>query len=148
MLRLSKLTDYAIVIMTYLGKHPGQSNNAKSIAVQTGIALPTTSKLLKRLTQHQLLVAQRGTKGGYQLASPAADISLVDIIQVVEGQLALTECSHSQRRCSVEKQCMIRDNWRRISTFFQDTLLHISVADMMQPLQLDALLNSKRDNSP
>ena len=140
MLRLSKLTDYAIVIMAYLATHPGQPSNAKSIAGQTGISLPTASKLLKRLTQHQLLITQRGMKGGYQLALPACNISLVEIIQALEGQIALTECSHTDRRCSVEKYCMIRNNWRRISAFFQDTLFRISVADLIQPLQLESLL--------
>jgi FeS assembly SUF system regulator len=140
MLRLSRLADYAVVIMAYLARHPGQSSNAKNIAVKTGIAFPTTSKLLKRLTQHRLLVAQRGIRGGYQLTLPASDISLLEIIQALEGQIALTKCSHAEHRCSVEKHCMIRDNWRRISAFFQDTLLHISVADLIQPLKLESLL--------
>jgi FeS assembly SUF system regulator len=141
MLRLSKLTDYALVIMAYLAKHPGSASNAKHIAEKTGISLPTASKLLKRLSGQQLLLAQRGIKGGYQLALPASDISLGKIIQSLDGPIALTECSHVNHPCSVEKQCTIRDNWRRISAFIQDTLLHISIADLIKPLKLDSLLN-------
>lgn len=141
MLRLNKLTDYAMVMMAYLAHNPGQSSNAKRIAGHTGIALPTASKLLKHLSRHQLVVAQRGIKGGYQLASPASDISLLEIIQALEGQIALTECSHTrQHQCTVEKHCLIRDNWRKISAFIQDTLLHISVADLIQPLKLETFL--------
>ena len=139
MLRLSKLADYATVIIGYLAQHPREAS-AKNIAEKTGIALPTASKLLKRLTQQQLLLARRGVKGGYQLALSPSDIYIGEIIQSLEGPIALTECSYSNRRCSVEKHCMIRDNWRRISALIQDTLMHISVADLIQPLKLDALL--------
>ena len=138
MLRLSKLTDYAMVIMAYLSQHPGLAINAKSIAEQTGISLPTTSKLLKRLSHEGLLQANRGIKGGYQLAYPATEISLGTVIQTLEGQIALTECSHTLLSCSLEKQCTIRDNWRRISAFIQTTLMHISLADLSQPVKLCA----------
>ena len=139
MLRLSKLTDYAVVIMAYLSQHPGLAINAKNIAEQTGISLPTTSKLLKRLSHEGLLQANRGIKGGYQLAYPATDISLGMVIQTLEGPIALTECSHATLHCSLEKQCTIRDNWRRISAFIQTTLMRISLADINQPHQLSPL---------
>lgn len=129
-----------MVIMAYLANHPEEASNAKHIAEKTGISLPTTSKLLKNLTQQQLLHAQRGINGGYRLALPAATISLGKIIQALEGPFALTECSHSNRQCTVEKQCMIRDNWRKISTLIQNTLLQISLADLIQPLKLTSLL--------
>lgn len=139
MLRLSKLTDYAVVIMAYLSQHPGLAINAKSIAEHTGISLPTASKLLKRLSHEGLLQAYRGIKGGYQLAYPATEISLGTVIQTLEGQIALTECSHNTRTCGLEKQCMIRDNWRRISACIQATFMQISLADLIQPLELSKL---------
>lgn len=139
MLRLSKLTDYAVVIMAYLSQHPGIAINAKSISEHTGISLPTASKLLKRLSHEGLLQANRGIKGGYQLAYPATDISLGTVIQTLEGQIALTECSHNTLACSLEKQCTIRDNWRRINAFIQATLMHISLTDLLQPLKQNQL---------
>lgn len=148
MLRLSKLTDYAVVIMAYLSQHPGLAINAKNIAEHTGIALPTTSKLLKRLSHEGLLQANRGIKGGYQLAYPATDISLGTVIQTLEGQIALTECSHTTRACVVEKQCTIRDNWRRISAFIQATLMHISLEDLIQPFQANQLETLLKMNNP
>lgn len=136
MLRLSKLTDYAIVIMAYLAQRPGLAINAKTIAEHTGISLPTASKLLKRLSHDRLLFASRGVKGGYQLALLATDISLGKLIQTLEGQIALTECNHTALQCTLERQCTIRNNWRRISTFIQSTLMHISLADLISPLNL------------
>ncbi len=145
MLRLSKLTDYAVVIMAYLSQHPGLAINAKSIAEHTGISLPTTSKLLKHLSHEGLLLANRGIKGGYQLAYPATAISLGTVIQSLEGQIVLTECSHNTRGCGLEKQCTIRDNWRRISACIQATFMQISLADLIQPLEpshLETLLKT------
>lgn len=139
MLRLSKLTDYAVVIMAYLSQHPGLAINAKSIAEHTGISLPTASKLLKRLSHEGLLLANRGIKGGYQLAYPATDISLGTVIQTLEGPIALTECSHTTLACALEKQCTIQNNWRRISAFIQTMLMHISLADLIQPLKQNQL---------
>lgn len=135
MLRLSKLTDYAVVIMAYLSQHPGLAINAKNIAEHTGISIPTTSKLLKRLSHEGLLLANRGIKGGYQLAYPATDISLGTVIQTLEGHIALTDCSHHTRACGLEKQCTIRDNWRKISACIQTTFMQISLADLIQPLE-------------
>lgn len=136
MLRLSKLTDYAIVIMAYLAQHPGLAINAKTIAEHTGITLPTASKLLKRLSYNKLLLASRGVKGGYQLALQATDISLGKLIQTLEGQIALTECHHTALQCTLERQCTIRDNWRTISAFIQNILMYISLADLIQPFNL------------
>jgi FeS assembly SUF system regulator len=148
MLRLSKLTDYAVVIMAYLSQHPGLAINAKNIAEHTGISLPTTSKLLKRLSHEGLLLANRGIKGGYQLAFPATDISLGTVIQTLEGPIALTECSHTTLKCSVEKRCTIRDNWRRISAFIQATLMQISLADLIQPLNISQFETMLKTDNP
>lgn len=136
MLRLSKLTDYAMVIMAYLAQHPERAFSAKSIAGHTGISLPTTSKLLKRLSHEQLLVAHRGIKGGYQLALATTDISLGKIIQTLEGPIVLTECSHTKQVCALERQCNIRNNWRTINAFIRDTLMHISLAELILPFNL------------
>ncbi|MFM2322463.1 MAG: iron sulfur cluster assemblytranscriptional regulator SufA [Pseudomonadota bacterium] len=148
MLRLSKLTDYAIVIMAYLAQHPGLAINAKTIAEHTGIALPTASKLLKRLSASQLLLASRGVKGGYQLALLATDISLGKLIQTLEGQIALTECNHTARQCTLERQCTIRDNWRRISAFIQNTLMQISLAELILPFNTMKLATRLKTTSP
>lgn len=133
MLRLNKLTDYAIVMMAYLTQAPHDSRNAKQIAEQTGVSLPTASKLLKRLTRCGLLNAHRGIKGGYQLAYPSNTISLGQIIRALEGPIGLTDCSHAKNGCSLEKDCRVRDNWRTISALLEEMLFHVSISDLIQP---------------
>jgi FeS assembly SUF system regulator len=133
MLRISKLTDYSTVIMAYLAAHAGHGYTAKEIAGNTSINLPTVSKLLKVLTRAGLLTAQRGSKGGYSLATAANEISLASIIHALEGDTGLTECSHIQGICTMETQCAIRSNWRAINHFIYDTLQNISLADMSKP---------------
>jgi len=136
MLRISKLTDYATVVMAYLANNSKQPHNAKTIAHDTHIALPTVSKLLKVLTRHNLLIAQRGAKGGYSLATTANKISVVQIIQALEGDFALTECSHTKGSCSIETTgCAIRSNWRTVSEIIRSTLSNITLAEMIQPIK-------------
>lgn len=135
MLRISKLTDYATVVMAYLANHAEQAHNAKAIAQYTHIALPTVSKLLKSLTRHKLLTAQRGSKGGYSLAVPANAISIAQIVHALEGDIALTECSHSKGSCTMETRCAVRSNWQIISNVIYKTLSKITLAEITQPIK-------------
>ncbi len=141
MLRISKLTDYGTVVMAYLASHPDQGHAAKEISEQTHIALPTVSKLLKLLAKSGLLVAQRGAKGGYSLAMPATDISLSQIINALEGDIALTACSHSNGSCAVEKQCALRSNWRTITDVLRETLSEISLVQIINPIAPSQIKN-------
>lgn len=134
MLRISKLTDYGIVVMAYLASHQELTHNAKQIAQNIHIALPTVSKLLKLLTRQGLLNAQRGVKGGYSLAYPANTISIAKIISALEGDLALTECSHKKSHCAVESRCAIRSHWQIISNAIETTLNKITLSEMTRPL--------------
>src|SRR4029077_19456303 len=94
MVKLGKLTDYGLVLMTCIAKGQGVSlRTATDLAAESHLPLPTVSKLLKELLQSGLLVSQRGVKGGYTLARPARDIALNDIIAALEGPVALTQCS-------------------------------------------------------
>lgn len=134
MLRITKLTDYGTVVMAYLASHPEGDHAAKEIAEQTGISLPTVSKLLKLLAGKGLLNAQRGVKGGYRLAKPTHEISLAQIVHALEGDIALTACSHGNGKCAVESQCALRSNWRTISDVIQETLSAISLLQMVHPI--------------
>lgn len=134
MLRISKLTDYGVVLMSFLARHAQAACNAKEIAQATKINLPTVSKLLKLLARNGLLAAQRGVNGGYSLAVSAEQISLAQIIYTLEGNIALTECGHTQGLCVMEPQCMIRHNWQTISSAIGETLQGISLAQMIVPI--------------
>jgi FeS assembly SUF system regulator len=133
MLRLSKLTDYGIVIMTCLAEEPDEVRAANEVAVCTHVALPTVSKVLKRLSRAGLVVSCRGAKGGYRLARPARSISVARVIDALEGRLALTECSSDSSTCSQESHCTIRGNWQRINGVIRDALETVSLAEMLAP---------------
>jgi len=134
MLRISKLTDYGTLVMAFLASNALANHTAKDIAHQTHLALPTVSKLLKLLAKGGLLQAHRGVKGGYGLARPATEITLAQIIAVLEGDFGLTECSHHTNLCSMETHCTIRSNWRTISNIVREALKSIKLADMARPL--------------
>ena len=134
MLRISKLADYTIVIMNEIAGNSNPLLSAKDIAGTTHLTETTVSKLLKLLVKANLLISQQGAKGGYQLARPAKDMTLAQIIAVMDGEIAMTECDRIDGCCSVEKHCTISSNWRRISHAIRDALSNISLADMNTPL--------------
>lgn len=148
MLRLSKLTDYGTVIMTFLARSPERVYTAREITDQVHVALPTVSKILKLLTQEDLLVSYRGAAGGYRLARPPREISVARIIGALEGPIGLTECSFSPGLCNQESSCSIRPNWQRINSAILATLERITLAEMAQPAVLARALNLKMPSVP
>ena len=105
MLRLSKLTDYGIVIMTCLASKPDQVFAANQVSECTHVALPTVSKILKQLSQGDLVLSIRGPKGGYRLARPSTEISVAEVVAVLEGPVSLTECSADDSACEQADVC-------------------------------------------
>jgi len=132
MLRVTKLTDYATVVLTVLAARPGTVLSASDLADRAGLEVPTVSKLLKPLAQAGLVEGFRGVHGGYRLARPAAQISLVEIVEAMEGPLAMTECSLDHGDCGLSPQCGVRANWRRINDVVADALRGISLAQMLE----------------
>ena len=111
MIRLSRLSDYGIVLMTQLAARPGVLTTAPELALTSGLPVPTVSKVLKAIAQDGLLESQRGIKGGYALTRPAAEISVADIIRALEGPIALTECTEAEGgSCDIEPSCPTRTN--------------------------------------
>lgn len=134
MLRLSKLTDYATVVMTRLAQAPADLHSAQSLADRTLVEVPTVSKVLKKLARAGLVESQRGAQGGYRLARPAAEITVAEIIAALEGPLGMTECSIHEGLCSQEPVCSVRRNWRKISRAIVAALDEVTLADMAEPL--------------
>ena len=133
MLRLSKLTDYATVILSVMAKDQGRIFTAMEVALGTGIALPTVSKILKVLVNAKLLVSTRGAKGGYSLADDPDKISIAAIICALEGPIALTECSISRQACEQASGCGIRSNWHIINQTIHNALESVTLADLIIP---------------
>ncbi|MDO9107259.1 MAG: SUF system Fe-S cluster assembly regulator [Methylovulum sp.] len=136
MLRLSKLTDYATVILSFMAKDKTRVCAAMEIASATGIALPTVSKILKALVNAKVLMSTRGAKGGYALARAPENISIAAIISALEGPIALTECSISQQTCEQAAGCGIRANWHIINRTIHNALESVTLADLIRPVGL------------
>jgi FeS assembly SUF system regulator len=133
MLRIAKLTDYATVLMVRLAREPGRCFSASQLADELRVPLPTVAKLLKRLLQAQLLTSVRGAVGGYTLAHAPHAISVADVVQAIEGPVALTECALGKGNCALENDCATRANWRLISRAVRVALEAVSLADMALP---------------
>lgn len=134
MLRVSRLTDYATVVMTCIAAHPADVLSTAQIADETHLELPTVSKLLKALGHAELVESFRGVNGGYRLARPAGAISLAEIVEALEGPIGMTECSVAAGQCDRELQCGVRGSWQRINSVLEQTLRGITLADMLKPL--------------
>jgi len=130
MLRVTRLTDYASVVLTVLASRPGEVLSASELAELAGLESPTVSKLLKLLAHAELVAGFRGTRGGYRLARAAEEISLIEIVEAMEGPLAITECSLDHSQCGIFHRCGIRAGWRRINDVIGDALRAVSLADM------------------
>ncbi|MBE1160643.1 SUF system Fe-S cluster assembly regulator [Dyella acidiphila] len=133
MFRVSRLTDYATVVMTCIAAHPDDVLSTAQIAEETRLELPTVSKLLKSLGHAGLVESFRGVNGGYRLARPAQEISMAAIVEAMEGPLGMTECSMSDGHCERESQCGVRSSWQHINHVLDHALRAMSLADMLRP---------------
>jgi FeS assembly SUF system regulator len=122
MIRMSKLTDYAIVLLAHLAMSGG-TLTAQELSERSRIPGPTVSKLFKELSKAGLVVSHRGRRGGYGLARPAEHISAADIVAAIEGPIALTDCSGPGKGpCQIEDICPARPGWDPIARAIQDAL--------------------------
>ena len=133
-IRLSRVADYGIVIMTHMARRRERHQSASEIAAETHLPLPMASKILKALVHAGLLVSHRGAKGGYGLARSARDISVADVIVALEGPIALTACiENGPGECELEASCPARANWRRINDAIRTALEGITLMEMAIP---------------
>jgi FeS assembly SUF system regulator len=134
MLRVSKLTDYATVVMTCLGAARDSVLSAQALAERARLEVPTVSKLLKQLAQAGLVVSTRGINGGYRLARAPERITIADIVTAMEGPIGMTECGAHAGLCDHELHCGVRVNWQRINHAIAGALESVTLADMIKPL--------------
>lgn len=137
MLRLTRLADYAVVLMSHIAYHPDDLYNAQDAAEATGLPAPTVSKILNTMARGGLLVSHRGLNGGFTLARPPSEITVADIVAEVDGPIALTECAEGKEGdCSLEALCPARAPWQRISGAVQRALEDMTLADIVTPFGL------------
>ncbi|HEX5758899.1 MAG TPA: SUF system Fe-S cluster assembly regulator [Thermoanaerobaculia bacterium] len=134
MIRITRQTDYGIVLLTHLAAHADRPYNAPELASEAHLPVPMVAKILKLLAREGLLDSHRGVKGGYSLARLPEDISMAEIITALEGPIALTECVGESGLCAHEPVCPSRSNWHVISHAVRRALEGITLAEMSQPL--------------
>ena len=130
MLRISRLTDYATVLLATLAGEPARVQTATALAEQTHIAAPTVSKLLKQLQRAGLVTSTRGLHGGYQLSRPATQISAAAILDALEGPVALTDCAAGHGHCEIEDTCRVSRVWQRLNLAMRRALYDVSLAQL------------------
>lgn len=128
MLRVSRLTDYATVVMTFIAAHPDDVFTTAQIADGARLEAPTVSKLMKLLAHAGLVASFRGVNGGYRLGRPATEISLADIVQAMEGPIGMTECSVAGGQCEREATCGVSGSWKQVSGMVETAMRGVSLA--------------------
>lgn len=148
MLRMSKLADYAALMLATMAKRPAETCTAAGIAKETGVSLPTASKLLKMLVHAGLVSSQRGAHGGYNLGRAPATITAADVIEAVEGPLAMTECTLAPGICELEPTCQLGSQWQSLSAAIRRALAEITLADLVGDPIVPTLSLRRRAGTP
>ena len=130
-MRLSNLADYAVITMCAAANHcGGERTSAAELADEAGLPKPTVQKLVSKLTAAGLLRSVRGAHGGLQLARPAAAITVADIVEAVEGPIALTACIEAQGECEHEANCTMKPHWPVINSALRSALAEITLTQL------------------
>lgn len=137
MLRISKLTDYGIVLLAHFAQEAQagreSTHNAREMAEATELPLPAVSKMLKSLAAAELLESLRGARGGYRLARDPRQVTVAEILEALEGPIALMDCAAGPGHCEQESSCGVREPWQRINRAVHETLARVTLAELAQP---------------
>ncbi len=133
MLRISRLTDYGTMILVHLAGQDAGLCSASDVAAGTHLALPTVQKLLKTLAKSGLVGSVRGAGGGYRLRRAPEDISAAEILNVLEGPVAITECSTDLHQCELEPLCQVGSAWQKINRAIRSAMEDIRLSDLRRP---------------
>ena len=134
MLRLNRITDYAVVVLSQMAREPDRLVTAPQLAEDTQVPQPTVAKVLKALARGGVLTSHRGASGGYALARAPETISMLEVIRALEGPVSLTDCvDGAEGDCNVENLCPMRGNWDRVNDAIRVALESVSLADMAMP---------------
>ena len=132
MFKVNKLTDYATVVLIEIARS-NVVRSSQHLSERTGIPLPTVAKIMKSLNKAGLVVSQRGAGGGYVLGRKPVEITVADVIQAVEGPIALTACADtSDEHCGIEAICPVQGKWNRVNTAVRTALTEVTLADMAE----------------
>jgi FeS assembly SUF system regulator len=148
MLRISKMTDYATVLLARLAAAPDRQLTAAQLAAQSHLGAPTVSKVLKQLHRRGLVSSTLGLRGGYRLARPASEITAAQILDALEGPMALIECARQTHQCSIESTCGVGRAWQRVNLAIRRSLQEITLVELAglggEPVRFAALERALR----
>ena len=137
MLRLNRMTDYAILVLGVLHSRHDCLLSSGQIAEAAQLTQATAAKVIKALVAANLVQTQRGIRGGCQLSRPVNRISVAEVVEAIEGPIALTACvDGAEEPCSVQHGCFMRGNWNRVNAALREALLSVSLADLFDPATL------------
>lgn len=132
MLRLGRMTDYAVMVMGHMAHRHGKLQTTSDVVISTGLPVPTVSKLLHRLAELELLTAIRGRNGGYRMDRDTSEISVAEIIAGFEGPVALTDClPEGGGLCDFEDRCQVGNRWNTVARAVQQVLDDLTLADVL-----------------
>ena len=135
-MRLTHLADYAVVLMTAAARRPAAARlSATELSAETGVPLPTAQKLMGVLATSGLLSSVRGAGGGFTLSKPAGDISLADIVEAVEGPIAMTVCSEGRTDCALDAHCRVKPHMGIVGNAVRGALGAVSLESLSQPVR-------------
>jgi FeS assembly SUF system regulator len=139
-MRLTHLADYAVVLMTAAARYPaGARLSATELSADTGVPLPTAQKLMGQLAACGLLTSVRGASGGFALARPAPEISLADIVEAVEGPIAMTVCSEGRSDCALDAHCRVKPHMGAVGDAVRGALNAVSLTSLCGPASAGGL---------
>jgi FeS assembly SUF system regulator len=145
MLRISRLTDYAFILLTELaGEGNEQVLSGSTLAERTPLPLPTVRKVLKQLGQEGLLESRQGAHGGYALAKPADELAVSEVIDAMEGPVSVTMCCDDEETCEIEHECPTSDGWKIVNAAIRSTLRNLTLTDIQQGPASEKLLAAAR----
>lgn len=132
MIKLSRMSDYAVVVLEALSRQGDGSMSASQIAAGAGLPEPTVAKVLKLMAAGGVVVSQRGASGGYALARDPADVTVFDIVTSIEGRLGLTACVEGGgESCALESHCSMSGRWDIVNRAVRVAFEGLSLADMI-----------------
>lgn len=135
MFRLSKMTDYGVVVLGHLVGQRGRLLSAPEIAEATGLPGATVSQVLKPLAAAGVVTSHRGARGGYELARQPEDVTVRELVVAFEGPLAVTACvDGAEDNCAVESLCLMAGGWEQVNTAIRSALDSVTLADLLRPI--------------
>ena len=135
MIKVSRMADYAILLVCKMSNDENKVYSSQELSIITSLKITTISKILTKLTKANVTDSIRGVSGGYKLMLQAEDISVGNIIDIIDGKVALTVCVEEgeNHNCDLVSLCPSQSNWQVINNTVREALNSVSIAEMANP---------------